>query len=139
MRPANVSGIRSGPLWYWLVERIWRVEHAFERATVERFLAKMTPLFARLEKLCKPRWEFLTRPPYARLSGLALVVIGVLLSLPIPFTNYPFGLVVLLFAVALIERDGVLLTIMWIATIAAAIACVGLGDKAIGKIRARFF
>jgi cell division protein FtsI (penicillin-binding protein 3) len=36
MRPANVSGIRSGPLWYWLVERIWRVEHAFERAKARR-------------------------------------------------------------------------------------------------------
>jgi cell division protein FtsI (penicillin-binding protein 3) len=36
MRPAHLTGFRSGPLWYWLVERIWRVEHAFERAKARR-------------------------------------------------------------------------------------------------------
>lgn len=35
MKPA-LSSYRSAPLWYWLVERIWRVEHAFERAKARR-------------------------------------------------------------------------------------------------------
>jgi cell division protein FtsI (penicillin-binding protein 3) len=35
VRPA-LSSYRSAPLWYWLVERIWRVEHAFERAKARR-------------------------------------------------------------------------------------------------------
>jgi hypothetical protein len=121
----------------WMPRRVR--EHAFERRTVERFVERMAPLFARLERLSRPRWEFLTRAPYSRLSGLALVVIGVLLSLPIPFTNYPFGLVVLVFAVALIERDGVLLSVVWLATVVAAALCVSLGGKAIGNLQRRFF
>ena len=38
-----------------------------------------------------------------------------LLALPIPFTNYVFGFLLLLFAFALLERDGALLLVAWIA------------------------
>jgi hypothetical protein len=41
------------------------------------------------------------------------VVLGGLLALPIPLTNDPFGLVLLVFAVALIERDGRTLAMAW--------------------------
>ena len=48
-------------------------------------------------------------------TGLLLLLLGVLLSLPIPFTNYVFGFLLLLFAFALLERDGALLLVAWIA------------------------
>ena len=32
MRPADLAHYRLPPAWRWLAERIWRVEHAFERA-----------------------------------------------------------------------------------------------------------
>ncbi len=35
MRPSDLSLYRFPPAWRWLVERIWRVEHAFERAKAE--------------------------------------------------------------------------------------------------------
>jgi cell division protein FtsI (penicillin-binding protein 3) len=35
MRYADLSIYRFPPAWRWLVERIWRVEHAFERARAE--------------------------------------------------------------------------------------------------------
>jgi hypothetical protein len=54
-----------------------------------------------------------TRLPWSLLSGLALVILGVLLALPIPFTNYLFGVVLLAFSFALLERDGALLLAMW--------------------------
>jgi hypothetical protein len=116
----------------WLPRRVR--ERAFERKTVERFIARMTPLFSRLERLCAPRMEKLTNPPFSRLTGLLLVVVGILLSLPIPFTNYVFGLVVLLYAVALIERDGALLAIVWVATLGIAIACGTLTDVVVAKM-----
>jgi len=43
-----------------------------------------------------------------------LLVLGGLLALPIPLTNYPFGLIVLAFSFGFIERDGILLGIGWI-------------------------
>ena len=116
----------------WLPRRVR--EHAFERRTVERFLGRMTPLFSWLEKVCAPRLEKLTKPPFSRFTGLLLVVVGILLSLPIPFTNYPFGLIVLFYAVALIERDGALLLIVWTASIGIAIACVSLTDVIVARL-----
>ena len=48
-------------------------------------------------------------------TGLLLVLLGLLLALPIPFTNYLFGGLLLLFALALLERDGALMIVAWIA------------------------
>ena len=52
-------------------------------------------------------------------SGLLLVLLGLLLSLPIPFTNYVFGVLLMLFALALLERDGWLMLVAWAAGLAA--------------------
>jgi hypothetical protein len=41
------------------------------------------------------------------------LLLGILLSLPIPLTNYLFGGIVLLFALALLERDGALMLAAW--------------------------
>lgn len=35
MRPTDLNLYRFPPAWRWVVERIWRVEHAFERAKAE--------------------------------------------------------------------------------------------------------
>ncbi|HOV58011.1 MAG TPA: exopolysaccharide biosynthesis protein [Rhodanobacteraceae bacterium] len=112
-------------------------EHAFARSSVEHFLARMTPLFVRLERVCSPRLEQLTRRPFALLTGALLVLVGLLLSLPIPFTNYLFGLIVLLFAVALVERDGALLLGLWIVALVVAVAAVHLGGAALEWWRLR--
>ena len=46
-------------------------------------------------------------------TGLLLLLLGVLLSLPIPLTNYLFGGIVLVYALALLERDGALMLAAW--------------------------
>ena len=48
-----------------------------------------------------------------------MVLVGILLALPIPFTNYLFGGMLVVFAFALVERDGVLLLAVWGSTLAA--------------------
>ena len=77
----------------------------------------------RLDRLLKPRLAPLTGTAGRRFSGLLLVLLGLLLALPIPFTNYLFGGLLLVFALALLERDGVVLLLAWAAGIAAVVAC----------------
>ena len=68
----------------------------------------------RIEKLTRPRNQAMLNHPAAHaFTGLLLVVLGILLSLPLPLTNYPFGIVLLAFAFALIERDGRLMLLAW--------------------------
>ena len=80
-----------------------------------RFLDRIAPFSGRLERICKPRLQRLTRRPFTFVSGAIMILIGILLALPIPFTNYVFGGLLLLFALALLERDGALLIVAWVA------------------------
>ncbi|GAB3053880.1 exopolysaccharide biosynthesis protein [Stenotrophomonas tumulicola] len=92
------------------------------RGTMHTFLDRIDGALRRLDRLLKPRLPQLLAPvPAHAFSGLLLVLLGILLSLPIPFTNYLFGFQLLLFALALLERDGVLMLVNWIAALAAII------------------
>lgn len=90
------------------------------RGTMHRFLDRIDGALRRLDRLLKPRLPRLLAPLAAHaFTGLLLVLLGLLLSLPIPFTNYLFGFQLLLFALALLERDGALMLLNWIAAVAA--------------------
>jgi len=92
------------------------------RGTMHRFLDRIDGALRRLDRLLKPRLPQLLQPVAAHaFSGLLLVLLGVLLSLPIPFTNYLFGFQLLLFSLALLERDGVLMLVNWIAAVVAVV------------------
>ena len=113
-------------------------EHGMARSRVERFVTRLAPLLRWLEHVCRPRLEALTRAPGRRITGLLLVATGILLALPIPFTNYVFGVLLVLYAVALIERDGAALIVAWLASVAAAIALLTLSGAAIEAVRRMF-
>lgn len=127
----GVGGAVSGPLVMligfqlliglhrpWLPDFIGR--RGPRRKTLERFATKISPWLQRLDKVLKPRLDALVDYRLAGIfSGLLLVLLGLLLSLPIPFTNYLFGGLLLLFALALLERDGMLMAVAWVAGIIA--------------------
>lgn len=102
----------------------WLRRKTMERQRVERFLDRCAPIMRWLERWCKPRLVPVMRRPWSLLSGLSLIILGVLLALPIPFTNYPFGALLVAYAFALIERDGVLLIGMWLIALALLVLSV---------------
>ncbi|BDU15893.1 exopolysaccharide biosynthesis protein [Lysobacter auxotrophicus] len=84
------------------------------RHAMARFRDLLAPWLTRLEKVVKPRLPVLLDHRVADFfTGVLLVLLGLLLSLPIPFTNYLFGALLLLFAFALLERDGWLMAVAW--------------------------
>lgn len=95
------------------------------RKSVQRFRNLLAPWLGHLEKLVRPRMEpVLDRGLASAFTGLLLVLLGLLLALPIPFTNYLFGVLLLLFVFALLERDGALMLVAWLG---GAIAVVVFG------------
>lgn len=93
-----------------------------KRGTIHRFLGKIGGALRRLDRMLNPRLQVLVQPLPARVfTGLLVILVGVLLSLPIPFTNYLFGFQLLLFALALIERDGALMLFNWVAGVTAVV------------------
>lgn len=84
------------------------------RHVLARFERKASPWLARLEKLVRPRMhKVLGHRAAAMFTGLLLFLLGILLLLPIPLTNYLFGGLLLLYAFALLERDGALMLVAW--------------------------
>ena len=78
------------------------------------FRNRMGRWLDRIERLTKPRNQGMLNHPAAHaFTGLLLLTLGIMLSLPLPLTNYPFGLILLAFAFALIERDGRLMLLAW--------------------------
>jgi hypothetical protein len=84
------------------------------RRLLVTFRSLLSPWLGRLEKLVRPRMHGVLDHRLAlSFTGLLLVLLGILLALPIPFTNYLFGVLLLMFALALLERDGALMLVAW--------------------------
>ena len=106
------------------------------RGTLARFAQRISPWLGRLERIIRPRMPAMIDHPVAiPVTGLLLVLLGILLALPIPFTNYPFGLLLLFFALALLERDGLLMLLAWLAGL-AAIAFFGIAGGTLAALAA---
>jgi hypothetical protein len=89
-----------------------------QRSTLIRFDRAADRWLRWLEKLVRPRLTIVTDHPITTVfTGLQLVLLGILLALPIPFTNYLFAGLLLVYALALLERDGALMLIAWAAGI----------------------
>ena len=139
----GVGGAISGPLAMliglqllagrrtpWLPRFIGR--RGPRRHAMSRFERRLSPWLGRLEHLVRPRLTVLLDHRVAGMfSGLLLLLLGLLLALPIPFTNYIFGGLLLLFALALLERDGALMCVAWgLGAIAVAVFGVLSGTLA---------
>ncbi|MEO5566389.1 MAG: exopolysaccharide biosynthesis protein [Luteimonas sp.] len=148
--PIPIGGAVSGPLvvligaqLLWGRRRPWLpgflASRGPRRQVLVRFDQRISPWLTRLERLVRPRMPgVLQHRVAAILTGLLLLLLGVLLSLPIPLTNYLFGAILLLFALALLERDGALMLVAW-ATGAIAIAVFGLLSGKFATIAAHGF
>lgn len=74
--------------------------------TVGKILAFAIPWVERMEKLIKPRFEFLMSPPSENLVGAAVLFLGFILFLPIPGANFLPALACAFMALGMLERDG---------------------------------
>ncbi|WP_338661936.1 exopolysaccharide biosynthesis protein [Pararoseomonas sp. SCSIO 73927] len=79
----------------------------------ERFaalLARAVPALRFIERFSRPRWP----TPFQatkRVVGAAILLLGACLLVPLPLSNIPPGLIIVLMAIAYLEEDGLLLTL----------------------------
>lgn len=95
----------------WLPKMIRR--HAISLATLGWLSQRLSRWTAGLERVIRPRFEILTQGPFWSLCGLCIIVqaVGLALPMPIPFSNWPFIIVIVLYAIGILERDGLLVMI----------------------------
>ncbi len=144
----GVGGAISGPLVMLIgaqllvgLRKPWLPKFAARggphRRAMSGFRDRLAPWLAQLEKLVRPRAPLLLDSRLASaVTGILLMLLGLLLSLPIPFTNYLFATLLLLFAFALLERDGRLMALAWVFG-AVAIAVFGVLSGQLATMAAR--
>lgn len=84
-----------------------------------RIATKIAPWEARIERILQPRLCQLTNHRAARIIGAVGLMLSVILWLPIPLGNHAPAATLTLFALALIYRDGLLVILGALATIAS--------------------
>jgi hypothetical protein len=107
----------------WLPGVLARREIPYE--TLEKVVTSLSRVMTRLERVVAPRLLPMLWPGMHVLLGLAIFVAGVGLGLPIPlpFANAVPALAVVLFALGLLERDGLCI----LAGHAVVLLTLGLG------------
>ncbi len=122
--PALQLVLGSRTLWVPKRVRAWQVDCNALRRTFNA----ATPVLRRLEYLIKPRWSQLTRFPITILVGLQTLFMAFVLILPIPLGNWPPGMTVALTALALLQRDGVLMLLTTLASALSAYVAARVGS-----------
>ena len=90
----------------WLPKTI--SERKFPKADLLATIERAVPWMHWVETICKPRWQFLIGRFGERFLGLLVFVLAVVIALPGPGTNFAPGVAIAFMAIAIIERDGLL-------------------------------
>jgi hypothetical protein len=113
----------------------WVSAKSFSRGQLAKFITKTTPLLRWLEKPIRPRLSPVVVGVGERMIGVVGVIHALTLALPIPMGNLPQAVALILFALALVELDGLMAIFGYIASIAAivwlALVVLGLGTIAL--------
>jgi len=120
----------------WFPARVER--HGVTRQLLGQLVKKLGWLEIRIERLLRPRMPHLTGPTAARLIGVACFLLALVAAIPIPLFHVAPAAAIVLFGLALIYRDGLLLLVAVIAGILSIVLdalVIGSGVVALGYLR----
>jgi hypothetical protein len=103
----------------WLPAFILRKSMA--RADYVALMARMQPAVERLERLVRPRACWLANDWAKMPIGLICLVLAMIITLPIPLGHVAPGSAICLLALGLMERDGVVIAIGFVAAVLALV------------------
>lgn len=112
-----------------------------KKQELEQLIHKMGFLEARVERIFKPRLPRLTGAPATRLIGLVCFLLAMVAAIPIPLFHMAPAAAILLFGLALIYRDGIVVIIACCASLLSIVIdllVVGSGLIALRYAAARF-
>lgn len=94
-------------------------QRGMPRASMARMLDRAEPWLRKAERMTRPRLPWLTGWLAERITGVICIVLAIVMSLPIVGGNQPPGIAISLFAVGLLERDGLFALLGLAATVLA--------------------
>ncbi len=114
--PPGTSTVLGAPLIFLAAQlalgrRPWLPGFIANRSIARRDFAALmqraAPWLARAERLLRPRFSVISRPPFEYAIGTICFLLAVILFLPIPLGNMLPALAICVLALGVLERDGV--------------------------------
>lgn len=112
----------------WLPRRVMRA--SVSREAFRKGAERVMPAVRLAERLSDQRLEWLVSGPGQRLIGICCVALSLVLILPIPLGNLVPALAMTLFSLAIMERDGLIALLGWLAAAASAALLAFVGNAA---------
>lgn len=97
----------------------WIDRRGVTKAELQKLIEKMGPFEARVERIFRPRLGELTGPTATRAIGMLCMILSVIAGLPILMIHNAPAVAIVLFGLALIYRDGVLVIVGSVAAMLA--------------------
>lgn len=97
----------------WLPQRI--AARSIARKDFVRFAERAVPVLRRVEQFARPRMAGFTRGWGIRIVGFTCLILATIIALPIPMGHFLPGSVICMLAIGLIECDGLLIAIGFVA------------------------
>jgi hypothetical protein len=107
-----------------LPERLRRWQ--MDRDRVDAGLRRLAPIVSWMERWLRPRTKNLLRGPGVRLIGLASLINGILVVLPIPFGNTAPAVAMLILSLGMVVGDGIAVGVGLLATAVALVVDIGM-------------
>lgn len=151
--PPGYTTIFSIPVFFICVQMIlglnapWLPKKLGQKKIKKSFLKmaifKVTPILRKIEKFLKPRLTDIPPKYWEKFTGVASFILNifVFLPIPLPLSNFLPGVAILIMAIGLIGRDGVMILIGFVIGIVGIIYTligVFLGYEIINKLLSFF-
>tara|TARA_R110002049_G_scaffold88246_4_gene222904 strand:- start:656 stop:1282 length:627 start_codon:yes stop_codon:yes gene_type:complete len=87
------------------------MQQKVDKRNFESFVDKVLPWLVRSEKYIRPRWLFFAHTIGQRLLGCLIFMLALVSLMPLPFSNMPPSIALILISLGILERDGILISI----------------------------
>lgn len=99
----------------WLPKRVGMI--TVDHKIMIKIINSSTHYLKKLERFLKPRLSFMTSRKMEIPNGFFLLCLSLLLMLPIPFSNYLLGTLIIIFSLGLVEKDGIFIMTSYVGVI----------------------
>jgi len=100
----------------------WIGRKKIRMETLKKAIDMVTPILKKIERFLRPRISFLSTRTGEKLIGLFCVICSISVALPFPFTNTLPSIGIVIMAIGLLERDGIVIISGMLAGILGLIA-----------------
>lgn len=106
----------------------WLASRSFARKDLQRIVGRADPWIKWVERLARPRLHLFADARSRRIIGVAGMILGLALVLPIPIIgNIPLGIPICILGLGIVERDGAIIIGGYVATVLGLLVTAGLG------------